>query len=185
MDTEKFIEKFYSSLDDAQIPRGAKYSNLSDTEWTDFTERVMRVIAEKFGWKVMCNNKKDEKDPQRGEYLSIDAMFLKTKEKNQKDYWPQCLPEAVVEFENSYDNDKIKFCLWKILCIRSPLKVLICYKRNEDEVKNLFNTLKEFIEKGNLMDEGAGNLLIIIGNEEAEDKTPWREYYRHFKYKLT
>ena len=46
---------------------------------------------------------------------------------------PLVLPTAAVELENSYDLDKIDYCLWKLMCIRTQIRILICYQSNTEK----------------------------------------------------
>jgi hypothetical protein len=66
-------------------------------------------------------------------------------------YDPFVLPRAVVELENTYDVKKISYCQWKILCIRAPIRVLICYQNGGEKVKYLKEHLENVIWQGSLM----------------------------------
>lgn len=88
-----------------------------------------------------------------------------------------------MELENSYERKKISYCLWKILCVRAPIRVLICYQKSIDEVTTLRQHLEDVIWKGSLMKGTDGDVLIIIGDESVGDGAPWREYFTVFEWR--
>ena len=119
-----------------------------------------------------------------GEYLNIDAVFIDNAEyalTKESEWDPFALPRAVVELENRYEIMKISYCLWKILCIRSPIRVLICYQSNTNKAIALKEHLEKVIWQGSLMKGTDGDLLVIIGDESVPKSSPaemsWGEYY--------
>ena len=98
---------------------------------------------------------------------------------------PFALPRTVVELENNYDRMKISYCLWKILCVRAPIRALICYQRNTDKVITLKQHLENVIWQGSLMKGTDGDLLVIIGDDSALDKASWScgEYFTVFEWR--
>ena len=93
------------------------------------------------------------------------------------------LPVVVVEHENSTNTDKVAYCLWKILCIRSPVKVLICYQRNKEDIALLRQKLEDVIWKESLMTGSNSDLLIIIGDESIFEDSEWRDYFNFFEWR--
>ena len=152
-------------------------------EWTEFLGEVMDGVGKKMHCHV--TRIRPENKEASGEYLSLDAVFIDEAEygRIQKDsrWGPSVLPRAVVELENGYDRGKISYCLWKILCIRSPIRVLICYQSNAKEVSGLKEHLENVIWKGSLMKGTEGDLLVIIGDDSVSESwtpdMPWGEFY--------
>lgn len=155
-----------------------------DPGWTKFMKVVMDCVAEKMNChvaRIRPGNKEES-----GEYLNIDVMFIDKAAyvltKKGSEYDPFVLPRAVVELENSYNVDKISYCLWKILCVHAPIRVLICYQKGADKVTILKQRLEDVIWHGGLMKGTDGDLLVIIGNDPG-DKLPWEEYFNVFEWR--
>jgi len=148
----------------------------TNSDWT----AGMMTILDKVGKELACEvirikpeaiNKEDS-----GEYLTIDVMFFDEKESDE-----YILPRVVIEHENMENIDKIKYCLWKILCVRSPVRVLICYQDGEEKVEILRKHLENIIWKGSLMKGDSGDLIVLIGNEIETDY--WGEYFKTFEWR--
>jgi len=154
-----------------------------DAEWTEFMRGVMDGVGKQMNCRV--TRIRPENREMSGEYLNIDVVFIDNAEydlyKGGTGWDPFVLPRAVVELENNYDVDKISYCLWKILCVRSPIRVLICYQRNTKRVKDLKERLENVIWQGSLMKGTDGDLLVIIGDASVSESwtpdIPWREFY--------
>lgn len=156
----------------------------SDAEWTKFIRGVMDSVGEKMNCRVA--RLRPENKELSGEYLNIDAVFIDNAEYDliKESGWdPFALPRAVVELENSYDRMKISYCLWKILCVRAPIRALICYQRNADKVATLKQQLERVIWQGSLMKGTDGDLLVIIGDYSAAGKASWGEYFSVFEWR--
>jgi len=147
-----------------------------DSEWTSFMQGVMDKVGEELNCKVTRIRPEDE--ARSGEYLNMDAFFVDEVFKSKADgYDPLVLPRAIVELENSFDINKISYCLWKILCIRAPIRVLICYQSGPQNVERLRQSLEKVIQDGGLMKDDKGDLLVIIGNESLEK---WKSYFKEY-----
>jgi len=165
-----------------KYPKGKKWA---DPEWTEFMRKVMDCVAEAMRCEVA--RLRPENKEESGEYLNIDAFFIDKSAYNDKKLVkpygdPLVLPSAVVEFENSYDIEKISYCLWKTLCIRARIRVLICYQSSKDKVESLKNKLEDVVRNGRLMKEADGDLLVIIGNERVGEEAPLEEYFTAFEW---
>ncbi len=121
------------------------------------------------------------------EYLNIDAFYFDNSEYDlpvgigdEED--PFVLPTAVVELENSLETNKIKYCAWKLLCVRSQIRVLVCYQKGVDNVTSLVKHLENVIWQKGLMKHDAGDLLVIIGNDKKSD-SGWEDYYSIFEWR--
>jgi hypothetical protein len=97
---------------------------------------------------------------------------------------PFVLPRVVVELENDFSHQKISYSLWKILCVRSPVRVLICYQRDKEKISKLKEHLENVIWQGSLTKGDGGDLLIIIGDESRAYKVErWREYFTVYEWR--
>jgi hypothetical protein len=101
----------------------------------------------------------------------------------ESDWNPVGIPRVAVELENSYDQKRISYCLWKLLCVRAALRVLICYQNDQVNVNNLKERLEDLIWQGNLMKGTHDDLLTIIGSENVEKESPWRDYFTAYEWR--
>jgi len=135
---------------------------------------------------VIRNRQSGKEDS--GEFLGIDVFFIDkvacSSDKVKLNPWgdPLVLPKVVVELENRDDGKYISYCLWKLLCVCSPLRVLICYQPNNEKVKLVKRRLENVIKQVNSTQEVLGNILIIIGNENKKEKD-WGEYFYIFGWR--
>ncbi len=161
--------------------------NWTDKEWTEFLGNVLNKTAKKMHCHV-AQRSPDNKE-ESGEYLNIDGWFIRETEyqlmdAQDEDKWdPLVLPSAVVELENSYDVKKLSYCLWKILCVRSLIRVLICYQPNEDKIVSLREHLENVIWNGGLLKRTDGDILLIIGNESIGNEEAWGKYFNVFEWR--
>jgi hypothetical protein len=163
---EKFIEVWKESKD--------KLDASTDEKWTESMGRVMHKVGE----KLHCGVYGKDQKPQTGrkaEYLGIDFMFFY---KSEEDKW--VLPIVIIEHENDFDQEKIEYSLWKILCVRSPVKVLICYQSDTNNVALLRQHLEDVIWQGGLLKGSGSELLVIIGDGSVTKKDLWN-WGDHFK----
>ena len=141
---------------------------------------------DKIGEDLYCgvSGRKSNISPQEEsrEYLTIDFMFFNKKDYNED---KSVLPSAVVEHENNPSRKKIEYCLWKISCVKSPLRVLICYQPNADKIESLREHLEVVVWEGNLMKGDNADLLIIIGDSSLDNSTDseWNEYFQVFEWR--
>lgn len=185
--TKTWLEKFDKVIENEEEPPN------NDAEWTKFLQKIMK----KLGGKISCWPQQlgYPKDIDKGEYLTIDVMFFEDKKYDEwKCLWkkwswdpynndPYIIPSAIVELENYEHPNKIAYCLWKVCCVRSPLKVLICHQKGNKEIEKLRKCLQKVIIKGDLMANADGDLIVIIGDEECPPKGAWSEYFSKFIWK--
>jgi hypothetical protein len=158
--------------------------------WTKFLRSVMLGVGEKINCEVIQLGTEDIES--KGERLNIDAFFIDKIDKadfelTKNNGWgPFVLPRAVVELENDIKHDKISYDLWKILCIRAPIRVLVCYQGDAGKVKTLRKKLEDVIWRGSLMKGTDGDLLVIIGDQTVkyrEGDWDWSEYFTIFEWR--
>ena len=161
--------------------------NLGAGQWTEFLGAIMDEVGKRMNCHVVRRRPKDKKFS--GEYLSIDVMFIDDAEYDlrigeERDWDPFVLPRAVVELENRFDSQKISFCLWKILCVRAPVRALVCCQKNNDKVAALKQQLENIIWRGSLTKGSDGDLFVIIGDESVVGtKAPWRDYFSVYEWR--
>jgi len=179
MSGKQWVEFFVKSLKKLEPESNTK----TDAEWTEFMIKVMKAIGEKADCYVVSRASKDRK--YSGEYLNMDAMFIDNSDYtdwDSDDWDPPVLPSAVVELENDDRFAKITYCLWKIICIRAEIRVLICYQTNKDKVNSLRKRLEETLMSRRLMETAKGELFVIIGDATKDDSS-WKDYFNIFEWR--
>jgi hypothetical protein len=158
--------------------------NLGASQWTEFLGTIMDKVGKRMNCRVARRRPKDKEFS--GEYLGIDAVFIDDAEYDlsgeERD--PFVLPRAVVELENRYDPQKISYCLWKILCVRAPIRALVCLQKSNDKVTALKQQLENVIWRGSLTKGSDGDLFVIIGDESVVGtKAPWSDYFSVYEWR--
>jgi hypothetical protein len=175
---------YFTQVMKAEYGKHPKDEKWTDPQWTEFMRAVMDGVGEKMNCYVARLRPDDEENS--GEYLNIDAIFFDNAEYElvrSKEWDPFALPRAVVELENNDDPDKISYDLWKTLCVRAPIRVLICYQKGADKVTSLKKRLESVIWSGSLMKGTDSDLLVIIGDESVGDEMPRGKYFNVFEWR--
>ena len=60
-------------------------------------------------------------------------------------HWP--FPVAVFELENSRNDNRIAYSLWKVLCVRAELRIVFCYRRSPAQGASLVRFLQDDVVK--------------------------------------
>ena len=163
--------------------RTTKRKMVGRAEWTEFLGGIMDDVAVKMNCHIARRRPREKKYSL--EYLNIDVMFIDDAEYHlsYEGLDPFVLPRAVVELENRYDWRKISYCLWKILCVRAPIRVLICSQKDSENVASLKEQLEKVIWEGSLTKGTDGDLFVIIGDESVGVKAPWRDYFSVYEWR--
>lgn len=178
-------KKLIANLFDEVDRRYDDNKDYSRPEWTEFIGIALDHAAAKMSLKP--TRRRPDSNLDSGENLTIDVMLF-DKEKWRKLYKRNSyydafiLPEAVIELENEDDKIKIAYCLWKLLCIRAPLRILICHQANDNTIRNLIMHLRDVIMKGNLKKGDKGEIFVIVGNEGVGEKESWEKYFQVYEW---
>ena len=159
-------------------------SDCQGEQWTEFMGKVLDIVGEKMNCYVARSRLSSKKEDSH-EYLDIDAFFIDNRYYDllSDDEDPLTLPSAIVELENSYDNDKIAYCLWKLACIRSPIRVLICYQKGKEAIASLVRHLEKVIWQGGLLKGDSSDLLLIVGDGTKGEGYEWGDYFSIFEWR--
>lgn len=178
MHSEIWLKKFFEVLDRRTEPS----VNISDGEWTAFIQERIIELEDALNCQVLSRSRSDSK--RSGEYLSLDAMFLNPHDiEPASDETPLYLPICVLEHEHG-GPEYIKYSLWKLACVRSPLRVLICYRKNSNDIEDFVSELTNYAVRGGLLRGDAGETVVLIGDGSLNKKgIPWREYYSAFEWR--
>ena len=139
-------------------------------DWTTYLTDVVVETCESIGWNASAKGHQFQQFPiQRYEYLSLDVVaFPKGKR------WR--FPAAVMELENSKEDDKIAYSLWKVLCAKADLRVVFCYRQRSEQGPDLIEHLQE-VAAGMADLEGRtkldGETLVAMGSRDDSDLFPY------------
>ncbi len=182
MNGKAWISHFIKAIDIHYENRTNKTS-WTAASWTTFLGEVLdKVAAEQ---KCYVVRRRPDNQAESGEYLNIDGLFFLDGPYDgsvPEGHDPLVLPSAAIELENSYSQEQIAYCLWKAMCLRTPLRILICYQSTAENVAILKDHLEKVMLKGNLTQGDKAEIIVIIGDESVSDEKPWRDYYSVFEW---
>src|SRR4051794_35675459 len=107
------------------------------------------------------------------EYLGIDVMAFPP-ESDLAGRWP--MPLAAFELENARGADRVAYSLWKVLCIRTTLRVVFAYRPDWERSRQLIGAIERDVI-GSLEPEQRmrleGQTVMVVGNRGEGETFPW------------
>lgn len=145
-------------------------------DWTgSLTSAVVQSCSD-LGWTAAARGHLVDVLPvPRNEYLALDVMAFQPSVGSR---WP--LPVAAFELENSPDNERVAYALWKLLCIRVPLRILFAYRKESAEGSLLAGYLSDDVVGSLSITERTqigGDTCVLIGSRAEGETFP----YSYFK----
>lgn len=164
----------------ASLKEAALAGRLKD--WTRLLTAVVVQACRGLRWCAAAKGFTLEMLPQAGqEYLGMDVMAFQQDQTSKHGCWR--FPVAVFELENSRDDDRVAYSLWKVLCLRCRLRVVFAYRDDWDKARNLARRLSAdviaSISVGH-RDDLAGQCLVVIGSRGEGETFPWG-YFKLWK----
>lgn len=141
-------------------------------DWTAcLTEAVVRT-GESLGWVSAARGNELHILPvPHSEYLTMDVMaFAPTSARG----WS--FPVAIAELENSLDEDRIAYSLWKVLCVRSDLRIVFCYRHSFSSAPALVSYLGSQVIRALSVAERMslkGETCLVIGSKNDSSTFPY------------
>src|SRR5581483_10126307 len=124
------------------------------------------------GWEASAKGHTSKLLPvPRSEYLALDVVAFEASGDHR---WR--FPTAAFELENSSDDDRVAYSLWKVLCVRARLRVLFCYRRSPEIGNALVRHLSEQVAHAmELQDRAAlsGDTLLVVGSRSESATFPY------------
>jgi hypothetical protein len=177
----RWRQAFTTSLQEPERAAPLKVSALSRRlgDWTTLLTSAVVESCRRLGWSAAAKGFPLNLLPQTGqEYLSLDAMAFEPLN-GAADRW--LFPVAVFELENSGADDRVAYSLWKVLCVRCPLRVVFAYREDWTQGRDLIAALAAAVItpippalRGDL----TGQTLVILGSRGEGDTFP----YSYFKF---
>lgn len=140
-------------------------------DWTKALTAVVVTTCQAMGWRASAKGHQLKLLPvPRGEYLGLDVVAFTESGKRWR------FPVAVMELENSGDDDRIAYSLWKVLCVRTALRVLYCYRNGSEEGPALVRFLRDDVVRSMDIAERMGlegETLIVVGSRSDSTTFPY------------
>ena len=108
-----------------------------------------------------------------------------------RDRWP--FPVAAIELENSRNDDRIAYSLWKVLNLRVKLRAVFCYRPSPAQGPELVRQLGEGVIGSLTIEQRLkidGDSLVIVGYRNKAETFPygffkwWELDYNTGKFEL-
>ncbi len=145
-------------------------------DWTQLLTSIVVETCEKMGWNASAKGHRLDLLPvRRSEYMGLDVVAFGDRGTRWR------FPVAVIELENSRDDDQIAYSLWKVLFTRADLRIVFCYRRDAHQGSALIRFLRD--ELVNAMGLGnriklEGETLMVVGSRDESATFP----YAFFKW---
>lgn len=175
---EQWQSTFLKTVQQHETAKTLKEAALQERlgDWTKALTAVTVATCESLGWQASAKGHHLQLLPiPRSEYLALDVMAFTDGEKRWR------FPVAVLELENSKDDERIAYSLWKVLCVRATLRVVFCYRRGAEQGSQLIRYLRdEVVQAMGLLGrmELEGETLMVIGSRDDSNTFP----YSFFKW---
>ena len=140
--------------------------------WTEALTDILVGIFPKMGWRGAARGHRSNLLPvPRSEYLALDIVAFKIAGDRR---WR--FPVGVFELENSPVEDLAAYSLWKVLCVRASLRVVICYRRDAIEGAELVTHLADQVVQATEIPTRTGlggETLVIVGSRSETASFPY------------
>lgn len=170
----KWASQFYATLgDDRPAADDLRDASLRAdlARWTATLTGVVVRSFEQLGLAAAGKGYRCAVLPvKRNEYLSQDVMAFPS----TGDGWR--FPAAVCELENSADTDLVAYSLWKVLCLRCPLRVVFCYRPDPAAGTAFVASLANSVVDAMPITERAaldGETLVVVGSRNESGTFPY------------
>ncbi len=147
-------------------------------DWTRALTGVAVEVCESLGWQAAAKGHPLDLLPvPHHEYLGLDVLAFA----GGAGRWR--FPIAAIELENSRDDDRIAYSLWKVLCVRAELRMVFCYRRQPEQGAALVACLRDEVVGALGVNERmalSGETVIVVGSRDEASRFP----YGFFKWWL-
>jgi hypothetical protein len=173
----RWRDVFLSVLQTGEVAGPLKEAALAGKlgEWTRQLTGVIVQACRALGWCAAAKGFPLGLLPQAGqEYLGMDVMAFEPPNPREGRCW--CFPVAVFELENSRDDDRVAYSLWKVLCIRSDLRAVFAYRDDWELVRCLVIWLAADLLNAVPPEQRStlgGQTLLVTGSRGEGETFPW------------
>ena len=166
----KFMDTVRQHPASAALQEAAQRAQL--TEWTRALTTIVVGSCEAMVWKGVAKGHKSTILPvPRQEFLGLDVVAFEPAGERR---WR--FPVAVFELENSTADDRVAYSLWKVLCVRSQLRVVFCYRQDSGDGSKLVRHLAAEVARAMEIPERTaviGETLVVVGSRDETKTFPY------------
>jgi len=150
--------------------------------WTTALTAVVCSTCESMGWKAAAKGNRSTLLPVvRQEYLALDVVAFEPAGDRR---WR--FPIAAIELENSGEDDRVAYSLWKVLCTRAELRIVFCYRKGAAEGSTLVRHLSEQIALAVGIKERTrigGETMLIVGSRDESATFPYG-FFKEWRFDM-
>ena len=174
-DLRMWWDRFLQQLQDRTSAAPLKEASLAEnlTDWTRLTTEAVVRTCHSIGWEAAARGHRSNRLPESAsEYLALDAMAFPHRDGSDV-RWP--MPLAVFELENSPRDDRVGYSLWKVLCVRAPLRIVFAYRRDWSQTRSLIDYLTSSVVAGLTPTERmaiSGDTAVVTGSRGESETFP-------------
>lgn len=170
----RWFETFMGTVQHHRLSSELRQASMNGAlaNWTAALTGVVCSTCEAMGWKAAAKGNCSTLLPvARQEYLALDVVAFKAAGDHR---WR--FPVAAIELENSREDDRVAYSLWKVLCTRADLRVVFCYRRDSTEGTTLVRHLSEQVAAAMGIQERTqigGETMLIVGSRDESATFPY------------
>jgi hypothetical protein len=151
-------------------------------KWTTALTSVVCSTCEAMEWKAAAKGNRSTLLPvARQEYLALDVVAFEPAGDRR---WR--FPIAAIELENSSEDDRVAYSLWKVLCIRAELRIVFCYRKDAAEGSTLVRHLSEQVGQAMGIQERTrigGETMLIVGSRNESGTFPYG-FFKEWRFDM-
>lgn len=142
------------------------------TDWTKYLTEAVVLTCERLGWQAAAKGHELDLLPiPHCEYLTLDVVSFKS---GPGEAWRY--PVGIMELENSSTDERIAYSLWKLICVRSDLRIVFCYRRLSSQGPALVSYLSQEVVKELPIEDRMnleGETLLVVGSRNDSATFPY------------
>src|ERR1700693_2941048 len=151
-------------------------------KWTAALTGVVCSTREEMGWKAAAKGNLSTLLPEaRQEYLALDVVAFEPAGDRR---WR--FPIAAIELENSREDDRVAYSLWKVLCTRADLRIVFCYRKDAAESGTLVRHLTEQVAQAMGIQERTrigGETMLVVGSRNESATFPYG-FFKEWRFDM-
>jgi hypothetical protein len=171
---ESWRDSFLEIVQESDVASVLKKASITEDlmTWTSGLTGSVIGTCLKQGWVAAGKGHRLGRLPIAGqEFLGMDVMAF---EAGASPRWP--MPLAVFELENSPTDRRVAYSLWKVLCLRVPLRVVFAYRTDWERSRQLVESLTGDVIASFSLEQRTnigGVTVLAVGNRGEGETFPW------------
>lgn len=171
----RWRESFLNVIQKPEVAAPLKTASLAEDLkiWTACLTAAVVESCRNLGWLAAAKRHRLDELPKPGqEYLNMDVMAFANSKVTSR--WR--LPIAAFELENHPSDRLVAYSLWKVLCLRTELRVVFAFRRDWEKSRRSVEAIgQDVVGSLTAIERMAigGETALIIGNRGDGDSFPW------------